>query len=350
MDIIQERNSSNAVTANLTRAGNIGGILARTTSAGSVYYHSDGDGNVVQLTNSSGSVVGSYTYNAFGTYTSTGTAATANPYTFSSKEQFGGLYNFGYRYYMAGSGRWLNRDPLREAGGLNLYGYVGNDPEGQADGRGLESLWDDFKAGASDFFHAPGNWVNGFVNSLFPKTNYKSDPEDMEGATVDGHGFVKAGGTLWKTGANIALSAAGPEMEGVGAAGDAADCAGSVESVENIDPGKIRFSQNSAGGRGRAGLLRDSMARDGWSGPPIDAVRTPDGVTTLDNTRVAVARELNIPNIPVTVHAPGDPLPPTMIGRFGDAQTWGEALAQRTGAQVPPLPGTGTLDSPRMPG
>jgi len=137
MDIIQERNSSNAVTANLTRAGNIGGILARTTSAGSVYYHSDGDGNVVQLTNSTGSVVGSYTYNAFGSYTSTGTAATANPYTFSSKEQFGGLYNFGYRYYMAGSGRWLNRDPIREDGGLNLYGYVGNDPEDGVDQFGL---------------------------------------------------------------------------------------------------------------------------------------------------------------------------------------------------------------------
>jgi len=139
MDIIQERDGNDNLVANVNRAGNIGGILARTTSAGSVYYHSDGDGNVVQLTNSMGGVVASYSYNAFGTYTytSTGTAATANPYTFSSKEQFGGLYNFGYRYYMAGSGRWLNRDPIREAGGLNLYGYVGNDPEDYEDAYGF---------------------------------------------------------------------------------------------------------------------------------------------------------------------------------------------------------------------
>jgi RHS repeat-associated protein len=33
-----------------------------------------------------------------------------------------------YRAYDPDLGRWLNRDPFGENGGLNLYGYVGNDP------------------------------------------------------------------------------------------------------------------------------------------------------------------------------------------------------------------------------
>jgi filamentous hemagglutinin len=91
------------------------------------------------------------------------------------------------------------------------------------------------------------------------------------------------------------------------------------------------------------------MRERGWAGDPVDAVRTPDGITTIDNTCVAVARELGIREIPVRVHAPTDPLPPEMIGRFGDARTWGEALLHRTSNQRPPLPPTGTLDAPRMP-
>ena len=92
------------------------------------------------------------------------------------------------------------------------------------------------------------------------------------------------------------------------------------------------------------------MRESGWNGDPVDAVRTPDGIVTIDNTRVAVARELGIEEIPVRVHEVTEPLPNDMIGRFGDAKTWGEALIQRTANQRPPLPPTGTTEVPRMPG
>jgi uncharacterized protein RhaS with RHS repeats len=42
----------------------------------------------------------------------------------------------GHRYYDAGTGRFLNRDPIGYDGGVNLYSYVANnfgnefDPEG----------------------------------------------------------------------------------------------------------------------------------------------------------------------------------------------------------------------------
>ena len=138
MDVVQERDQYDNVTASYTRTGNIGGILARTTQAGSTFYGYDGAGNVVTLTNSAGAQVGSYTYDAFGNIVAqTGNAANDNPYRFSTKEQIGGLYSYGYRFYSPGLGRFINRDPIGVAGGANLYGFVGNNPINMVDGYGL---------------------------------------------------------------------------------------------------------------------------------------------------------------------------------------------------------------------
>jgi RHS repeat-associated protein len=42
-----------------------------------------------------------------------------------------------YRAYSADLGRWLNRDPIGEEGGLNIYGYVSNSPLSLTDALGL---------------------------------------------------------------------------------------------------------------------------------------------------------------------------------------------------------------------
>ncbi len=38
------------------------------------------------------------------------------------------MYYYGFRYYLPGLGRWLNRDPIGERGGYNLYGFTFNAP------------------------------------------------------------------------------------------------------------------------------------------------------------------------------------------------------------------------------
>jgi RHS repeat-associated protein len=45
---------------------------------------------------------------------------------------------YGYRYYDPITGRWPSRDPIEEEGGLNLYGFVGNDGVGYWDLLGLD--------------------------------------------------------------------------------------------------------------------------------------------------------------------------------------------------------------------
>ena len=37
------------------------------------------------------------------------------------------LIYYGYRYYDPVTGRWPSRDPIGEKGGINLYGFIGND-------------------------------------------------------------------------------------------------------------------------------------------------------------------------------------------------------------------------------
>jgi hypothetical protein len=49
------------------------------------------------------------------------------------------MYYYGYRWYDPNLQRWLNRDPIFEAGGINLYGFVGNNTPNLVDTDGR--LW-----------------------------------------------------------------------------------------------------------------------------------------------------------------------------------------------------------------
>jgi RHS repeat-associated protein len=128
-------------------AGGIGGLLALSQPAASgpgfttASYFYDGNGNVTDLISDDGTSAAHYVYSPFGYRVSaTGSLADVNPYQFSSKERdsFTGFYYYGLRYYNPAQGRWLNRDPIRENGGLNLYGFVANNPQAAIDSDGLK--------------------------------------------------------------------------------------------------------------------------------------------------------------------------------------------------------------------
>jgi|GEM_PF-1881761 len=100
----------------------------------------DANGNIGQLVDTNGKPVAAYAYDPFGNVTEmAGAEAAENEWRFSTKpveEGTGWLY-YGYRWYDAQNGRWVSRDPIEESGGVNLYGFVGNDGVGEFDRFGL---------------------------------------------------------------------------------------------------------------------------------------------------------------------------------------------------------------------
>ena len=70
----------------------------------------------------------------------------------------------GYRFYNASTGRWLNRDPIQERGGINLYSYVRNSPVNESDPLGLDRNHN--APPSSDYvFPTPGNNFPGVIDS-----------------------------------------------------------------------------------------------------------------------------------------------------------------------------------------
>jgi RHS repeat-associated protein len=129
------------LSGTLQGAGGIGGLLARITENAAHHYTYDANGNVGQLVNAAAGIIAAhYEYDPFGnTINSNGLLAEVNPYRFSTKylDAETGLYYYGYRNYSADLGRWLNRDPAEEDGGLNIYAQEGNNPVNKVDALGL---------------------------------------------------------------------------------------------------------------------------------------------------------------------------------------------------------------------
>jgi RHS repeat-associated protein len=94
----------------------------------------DGNGNVMSVTRQDGTLVSIYEYSPFGELLraeqrdTIDPVAQSNPFKFSTKytDDETGLSYYGHRYYSAALGRFINRDPISEAGGVNLYGFCGN--------------------------------------------------------------------------------------------------------------------------------------------------------------------------------------------------------------------------------
>jgi len=111
-------------------------------NAGTYFSAYDGNGNVMALVNAAdGSVAARYEYGPFGELIrATGPMAKVNPFRFSTKyqDEETGLVYYGYRYYDPSTGRWVNSDPMEEKGGLNLFGFVENDPSNRVDPLGKD--------------------------------------------------------------------------------------------------------------------------------------------------------------------------------------------------------------------
>jgi len=102
--------------------------------------------NVMALTDSTGTVAERYKYDPYGACTVTLDDSSGNPFRFQSRrlDAETGLYYFRNRYLSPTLGRFMQRDPVGYADGMNLYECVRSQPTAASDAMGLvspRSIW-----------------------------------------------------------------------------------------------------------------------------------------------------------------------------------------------------------------
>ena len=123
------------------------------TTSNTYYAIKDHQNTVIALTDENGAVVESYEYDAYGNtrvFDASGTELTqsayGNRYCFQGREidWTTGLYHFRARWYNPETGRWLSKDPIGIAGGLNQYVFCDNNPVNFTDpyGQSWSGFWD----------------------------------------------------------------------------------------------------------------------------------------------------------------------------------------------------------------
>ena len=182
LNLVQEKNGTSATstpTANFVTGLGLDETLLRMTGSGAdatvLGVLADGNNNTLHLTNRAGSVVDSYSYQAYGIATHYG-AGEPNSQQYTGRENDEtGLYYYRARYYHPTFGRFISEDPIEFGAGPNVYAYVGGNPVSYADPLGLQS------------FPPPPPKVPGGPWKWAP------DPNNSRGGSVNGPEVRKSG-------------------------------------------------------------------------------------------------------------------------------------------------------------
>jgi RHS repeat-associated protein len=175
--------------------------FSRTDLSGNMTFLGDLLGSVIALASDAGAVDTQYSYEPFGASLASG-AASSNPYQFAFHQNDGtGLYYYSARYYSPALARFISEDPSGTRGGINLYGYAGDQPVTFEDSTGLSpsdgngscrpcaiNLWYHTAFYVSPYVHTfwqsikdgeprydSGTWAFPFLNH----TTHKEDDNDM---------------------------------------------------------------------------------------------------------------------------------------------------------------------------
>jgi len=162
------------------------GLISKITPSGQAYYyHYDGIGSTVGMSDSLGNMVNKYAYDAFGKVLNE-EESVPNPFKyvgqFGVMDEGNGLLYMRARYYDPEVGRFISKDPIGFAGrDINFYSYVANKPVNLIDPDGKAAFWyhffDGFRAGKAMGMGVGSSFKFGLA-TMMPDFNYlKSTPE-----------------------------------------------------------------------------------------------------------------------------------------------------------------------------
>ena len=187
------------------------------------YYHFDAQNNVTDLSDSSGNLVESYSYDVYGKFemfdadgNALNESIAGNEYFFTGRryEAKSNLYYYRARFYSPVLGRFLQPDPIGYGDGLNIYRYCGNDPVNFTDPAGLcaeynadGSIWDDIGHIANGFLEGLSDGSAGVADGLtgIPFTDYSITEAVRNGFNINNihsqsnYNGGKIGGTVAQT-------------------------------------------------------------------------------------------------------------------------------------------------------
>jgi RHS repeat-associated protein len=129
-NVIAELDGSGSAVSRYTQGLGIDEPLAMSRGGVTSFYHADGLASVTSLTDPSGQVAASYTYDSFGNLTAS-TGNITNPFRYTARELDleTGLYYYRGRYYASNTGRFVSEDSARfTSGASNFFPYVDGSP------------------------------------------------------------------------------------------------------------------------------------------------------------------------------------------------------------------------------
>jgi RHS repeat-associated protein len=154
-EVIGGTNTANSLS------GGIDEVFQRTDSAGARSFLTDPLGSTLALTDSTGTVQTSYSFEPFGNTTVSGSAAT-NSFAYTGRElDATGLDFYRARYYNPQLQRFISEDPIGFNGGINVYAYALDNPISFIDPLGLDVTVTVYPGLNGNLFGHAGISVNG---------------------------------------------------------------------------------------------------------------------------------------------------------------------------------------------
>jgi RHS repeat-associated protein len=127
-NLAEEVNSTGTAAARYTQTQNVDEPLAMLRSGTTSYYQADGLGSVTSLSNASGALAQTYTFDSFGNLVAA-SGSIVNNFRYTGRELHSetNLYYYRSRYCDPEAGRFVSEDPFRyNESWENLYSYVTN--------------------------------------------------------------------------------------------------------------------------------------------------------------------------------------------------------------------------------